>query len=425
MTAGPFRGKTAAWLVGIVAVSFTASILLIAFGEEFDQSPSARADTTSRSALGHKAFVEVLKSIGVPVVVSRFDSERKAGTSALLVIAEPNLGSVESDSDEVRSRRRVSLKSMLERDGEVLLVLPKWQGEEDPDRRAWIRAAQILPTAAVNEVLDVLFPDGRHHVVVGPAYPDVSWGAGDIQIAPTLGAEAQWLMDSPGMEAIVWQGSRVLVGMVQRAKHRTYVLTDPDVLSTHGLGRGDNALFSSSVVDLARGSREAVVFDETLHGVEATPNVWRAMFRFPLVLVLIQALIGAAILLWAATGRFGAPTPETPALDAGKRFLVENTADLMQFGGHAAGALDRYWKTTVQDVARATHAPPHLPRAELEEWLGRAGGARGVHSGMQDLEKAVERVRGDGPHESKDIVATAAGIHRWRREMIDGSSDDS
>jgi hypothetical protein len=419
VTGGAFQGRTVAILAGVTSVSFVAGLLLIAFGDEMGQEPSWRADTTSRSAVGHKAFVETLRAVGVPVLVSRHDSVRKAGESAVLVVAEPVLG-----QGEDAARREQSLRTMLDRPGLTLLVLPKWWAFAHPAHPAWIGSATRMPVEAVQQVLRVLDPS----LTVRRDEPEASarWDADDVQIEPTID-EPQWIWGpSKVLTPVVSRGPHVLFGIVERGDgRRTYVLSDPDVLATHGLGKGDNAVFATRLVaEVARGTKRAVVFDETLHGLYAPPNPWRALFRFPLVLVLVSALLAAGVLLWAGLGRFGAPAPEPAPLGAGKTFLVDNTADLMHFGGHASGALERYFKATVQDVARATHAPPHLPTVELAEWLRRAGRARGVALDYDRLAEAVAGARESVPPDPRRVVAAASDIHRWRREMIDGTPGD-
>ena len=58
-------------------------------------------------------------------MVSRFDSGNRAGEQALLVLAEPRL-----ESGSTTAPRK--LEQMLRAAQRSLLVLPKWQGQEDP-----------------------------------------------------------------------------------------------------------------------------------------------------------------------------------------------------------------------------------------------------------------------------------------------------
>jgi hypothetical protein len=169
--------------------------------------------------------------------------------------------------------------------------------------------------------------------------------------------------------------------------------------------------------------------DETLHGHISTPSLWRELFSFPLSLASASVLIVLAILLWSAMGRFGKPLPPLSAMAPGKRFLIDNTAELIRYGGHAAHALERYLHATVQDVARASHAPAHLGPAELRDWLLRAARARKVEIDLVALEREVADVVGPGPtsghRQAVRALATAGRIHRWRQEMTNGSAGHS
>src|SRR6185436_16030104 len=110
----------------------------------------------------------------------------------------------------------------------------------------------------------------------------------------------------------------------------------------HGLARGDNAAIALAAIEAERPVGGVVVVDETLHGHVAAPSLWRELFDFPLSLATLSVLLALAFLLWAAMGRFGKPRPDTRPLGAGKRYLIDNTAELTRHGGHAAHALERY-----------------------------------------------------------------------------------
>ncbi len=65
-----------------------------------------------------------------------------------------------------------------------------------------------------------------------------------------------------------------------------------------------------------------VIFDETIHGYYLDPNLLKALFQYPLVFVTTAAFAAILILLWASTGRFGAPALAEPPLRMGKSTLV-------------------------------------------------------------------------------------------------------
>jgi hypothetical protein len=204
---------------------------------------------------------------------------------------------------------------------------------------------------------------------------------------------------------------------------RLVVLSDPDVLANHGLGDGDNAVVAWEVLGLAREPGQAVVLDETLHGHERVPSLWRELFTFPLAVASVQGLLIVGFLVWAGLGRFGAPLPPAASLAAGKGVLVDNTAALLRVGGHSAYTLARYLESLKYEVARTLHAPAGAPPAELRDRLRRLGRRKRVTEDLAALETAVARLRDGAAPPPAVVLAVARRVHRWRQEMLSGGPE--
>ncbi len=396
----PLRGRAAVVVTAVAGVSFLALLLWWVFGNELVPASSSASDSFSRSAIGHRAFAELLREIGVPTVVSRFNSGGKARDSALLVVAEPKVG-----RNDTRLRMLLSMIGQAER---TLLVLPKWRGTESEEQPGFIEAAEPLEPWEVEAVLAAVGAD-LSLVRVAPDEP-VSWRSGEIGATPDIRAP-QVLRGRFGSRC-VWCAQGVLLGYVDTSRGSVLVLSDPDLLSNHGIVRPGNAVAVMGMLDLARGDQDAVVIDETLHGFGKEPSLFRSLFEFPLGLATIQALLATAVLLWAAMGRFGAPHPPAPPLEAGKKALIGNIAALLAYGGHGAHALRRYLDGAVAEARAALHIPAGLKAAEAEERLDRAHGA----VRLRDLRVLVNKQSADRRH----ILAIARRIHRWREETIRG-----
>src|SRR5207245_1471038 len=112
------------------------------------------------------------------------------------------------------------------------------------------------------------------------------------------------------------------------------VVADPDLVNTAGLGRGSNAAIARHLFVDVLGAKGLVV-DETLHGFSHAPSIWGELFDFPLALVTLHLAAVAALAVWAALGRFGKAQKVPPRVAPGKRALIENTAALLGYGGHA------------------------------------------------------------------------------------------
>jgi hypothetical protein len=418
LDAGPFRGPVLAWLVGVAATSL---VLAVAFSivppEGGVAVESAGADAFSRSALGHRAFVELLRATGVPVVVSRHASAERARGHALLVLAEPRL----EGGDSPRRRR---MEAMLRASGNALLVLPKWEGTGRSTPRGWLESVSLLPELEADRVLHAARVEGAvfRKQEGGPTRCQ---GTG----RPWTSRAPQLFMPTPSaastaLRPVIRCGSGILLAEVHTSHGgRLMVLSDPDVLENHGIGKDENARFALDVLARARQGGQAVVFDETLHGHERVPSLWRDLFTFPLLPSVLQAALALAALVWSGLARFGAPLPAPSPHGSGRSVLIENIASLLRSAGHSAHTLGRYLDASVEDVARGLQAPA-ARRAELRGWLDRVGRLRGAQVELGSLEAQVQKTRRSDNPTAASIVSAARRIHRWRQEMLHGPQDN-
>lgn len=396
----PFSRQIVGWLIGLGFLAFFGALLTMLFQDTAVERTNG-ANPFSRSAIGHEAFVETLDRLGTPVLVSRSSSALRA-RGGVLVVPEPGPDADEALLDELLSAER------------VLVILPKWTGVRDPDRPRWIGRAELLPEEVAGVVLARVAGAGA---VTRPDAPGVPTARG-IGDAPAL-ARPQ-LMHSDALRPLVAYEEGILLGEVRGTGNRIWVLSDPDAVNNHGLGKADNAAFAVGFVEALRPAGGTVVFDTTILGFERHPSLWRALFEFPFVVATIMALAAVGALMWSAAGRFGpARRPEAP-FEAGKARLIGNTAQLVGYGGHAPELLARYFRASVRDVARRVHAPRHLDEDGVLAWLDRVADARGVGWRATELHAQAAAAGRGGPNDPR-IARTAYAIFRWKREMIDGS----
>jgi hypothetical protein len=431
-----FRARTIGWLLGVGAVSMVAALLLIVFGDDLGRPPeTAAANTFSKSAIGHHAFVEVLRRTGVPVVVSQSSSGSKAAGGALLVVIEP--GNVDTVLDQ--------LGTMLDEVATALVVLPKRTGESEHASPGHLASAELVPEDAVERILDAVagYDVGAAHDHDDDGTIDrYDDGApdGDALVRADAGCQSELERDGFGSAELRLAqpqrfrtartytdmdcGDEAVLALFERdSGTEVYVLSDPDLIANHGLGDAGNAVLAVGLVEHLRGGG-GVVIDESLHGYRGEDSVWRSLFEFPLVLATLQAVLALGALLLATTRRFGAPLPAAPPLAAGKRFLIDNIASLLHFGGHAGHTLVRYLDTTVRAVGRTLHAPVDLDDAGLRAWLARHGEARGIAIRLADLEAEVTAASASRRRHLTKIALAAERVHRWKQEMLRGAVPD-
>ena len=410
--AAPFSRRALAWIVGVGASSLGLGVaFLITGAPESAEVASAGTDAFSRSALGHRAFVALARQSGIPVLVSRYDSGRRANPSGVLVVAEPQL----EEADSIRGRR---MAQMLKETRTALLVLPKYAGLEDPARPGWIRKAVAIPTPAVGRVLSaagVAALVTRHRRSGTERCQGlenaVSWEQPQL-LSPT----------TSGLRPIVACEGGLLLGVVEKEALRLFVLSDPDLLANHGLAREGNALAASEIVGIVREGKRALVFDEVLHGHERIPALWRELVAFPLLPAVLQAGLALVALIVSGLGRFGAPLDARLSLAPGKSVLIENTAFLLRSAGHSGYTLGRYFDAALAEVGRAIHAPPAARAAERRELLRAAALRRRGSVDLGTLEAQVDRVRGQAAA-PQAVVAAARRVYRFREEMLRGPKD--
>jgi hypothetical protein len=417
VSASPFSRRGAAWLAIGAAASLAAAAFLGVFGDELTEPPSVAPGAFSRSAIGHRAFVTLLRDLGFTVLVSRHRTADRAADGALVVLAEPAL-----EPEAESGRRSAAAEEIAAGASRLLVVLPKRTGYPDPNRPRWLGGADLLPLEEVRRILDVLGLDAE---VVRPAQATAA-SCGPLP-SPTL--DAPQLLRSDRIAPLVSFAEGILAGEVvdDETGRRIVVLADPDVLANHGLGRGENAALAVRLLERLGASELPVVVDETLHGHDVQPSVARELFRFPLVLATAQALLVAALAAWAGIVRFGRPLAPGALLAPGKAFLIENTAALLGHGGHVAHALAAYLRAAKDEVARRLRSPGD--RAEAQHaWIARVAAARGRADALARVEAQVRAVRGSrggrGGGAEEDALRAARDIHAWREEMTHGADGD-
>lgn len=409
---GPFS-KRMLILIGAVAVgSLLLGIGLAVFGSKVSRAPISDANSFSESAVGHKAFVELLKKLKIPVVVSQYGSGKKAKDNAVLVLAEPR-----------PFKKDVARGFQLLRDASTsIVILPKWGSRPMPKRKRWIGQAGLLPVKDVqwvaHNILNIDAEVSRSDSIGGFTVNRLGSKAGSVHL------NVPQLITSDDLEPVLATANGMLIGKMKDLVDKdVYVLSDPDLIATHGLGKADNAVLAVAMIEHVRQAEATVIFDETIHGFLKKPSVWRALIEFPLVVASLQVLCTLLLLLWAGIGRFGSPQVPEPAIEPGKRFLIDNTAALLQFGGHTSHTLRRYYNSTVRDVARRLHAP-ELDDAGLEAWLERVGSSKGVKTSLSDVRRDINSVIASKRVQPRSVVLAANRLYHWKQEMLHGAASN-
>ncbi len=409
----PFSRRTLFWVVGVSAVSLVAALFATAWDSEApaEVEPSAY----SESAIGHGALVATLRRLAIPVHVSRSRTAQKADTRGVLVVAEP--------WPWVTDETEASWKALAESDvPAALFVLPKRRGTADPDAPRFLGSVELVARASVQDVLDDLGSDAICERI-GSA---TNWRGGGFSSTPTL--EDPQLVVGGDIEPWIECDEGVLLGRLlepaagnSRRDFVHLVLSDPDLLSNHGLGRGSNAALALEILDRLRAGTTdgSVVFDESVHGYRGTDSFLAELARFPLVLLTVQAILCALVIGWSGLPRFGVPRPERPPLGQDKEQLLDNSARLISSRGRSASMLLPYWQDTLHAVTRQLcPGEATLDPDRRVEQLRSLGVRRGVDTDLQELSERVHRLFAHRQAPAGEVIAAAREIHAWRATML-------
>ncbi|HEX6903519.1 MAG TPA: DUF4350 domain-containing protein [Thermoanaerobaculia bacterium] len=406
---GGFSRRTVGWIAGIAVVSFLASALLSVYGRDLTPKPFSGANTFSDSALGHRALAELLRAMGLGVA-SRQSFSGGVGPERPLVLAEPD-----SNLDRLASLR----KEAKDRNAPLLVVLPKWRpGPPRKDRPEWLESVELLPPYQVLRVVQAVLEDDAPdnlelRLVSGDRLDCELEGGGGLAVSIS---DANLLVAHPGLEPVVrCRGGSLITRLKAKEGPAVYLISDPDLLNNHGLGRGANAEVVHSFLVRELGAR-GVVFDETIHGFERDTGLLAEAMRFPLVFGLLQGIVLLGVVLWTGMGRFGKPLPAPSPLGAGKEILIDNTAKLLTNGVHSEDSLAQYFRQTTRAVAAHYFIPSDLPDPDRLARLQKLTAARGHKLILADVERSVWKLP-LGPRGAEAAARIARRLYQWRLEM--------
>ena len=398
-----FSPKALFWMIALGILAFGGAAYFLIYGDS-RVDRAIGTDAYSYSAIGHRAFVETLRRQDIPVRISRNNSADKASYSNLLIIAEPHGQWADGNITRYLLPAR-----------RVLIVLPKHYGVRDDQRRKWVKRVLPLDIEVAEEVLHSVAPDSK--VLRREAGAD--WGDNEFAATPDIGSPQ--LMRGDGLIPLIAdREGNVLFARVAGRNKNIWLLGDPDILSNHGLGKGENAQLVIDMVKEMMPRNGGVIVDETVHGFYHSPSLWRHVFELPFAAVTILVIFSVLMLVWAAAGRFGAPFPAAAPAAAGKEGLIEITARLLNGRAHGHYILRRYQDSVFRDVARLLHAPHKFGEPEFDEWLDRAAETRGVKIDAAELRDTTAAIAANARGDGAQAAHVARKLFLWKQEMADG-----
>ena len=386
-------------LVAIALFCLGAVAVLSAFSPDLERGDDGRAHALSRSAVGYAGLVKLLEASGQRPVLLR--GPPRSDLDGLLVLTP------EAGADRQAGRQ------LVERQGSVLIILPKWQVTPHPTHRGWVRRTGLIPTSEAVSVL----PDGLPPLTLteDDRTRRLSLAAGGGRtLGRTATLEYARTVAGPDWRPVIVdaEGRAVVVTDLETG---AYVLSDPDLLATHSLDDREAAATAFGLLGVLSAG-QPVRFDLTLAGFSRPRGLLRLMLEPPL-LGFTLALVAAGLLTgWQAATRFGPVRPVGPPLVPGKRVLADNTAALARLARREHALAPAYAVIIRRAAMRQAGVPNNLPEERADALLDRMAEAGGTQTTLADLTaRAASLRRGD------DVAALARALFTWKRTLTRAS----
>jgi hypothetical protein len=386
-------------LVGVF--SFSAFLVLSAYAPDLRSGSDGGAHALSKSAIGFAGLAELLSEEGAPVVISRGQPPHGAGQAGVLVLTPTSL----TDLKQLQALRY---------DGAILVVLPKWIAAPSPLHAGWVQKVDLLPLA------DAAAPLGgasksvsiaRRKGVASPVLKLSPTATGDRAPLPLGRIESLQTISGPDLDPVILdeQGKAVLAQFKSTA---VFVLADPDLMNTQGIGDVHTAWAAHEVLDHLRGGKGPVIFDVTLNGFKRARSVLRLALEPPILGATLCLAFAAALMGLHAAFRFGPPRRSTRSLALGKRALADNAAALVRMARREPRMAEAYAALSREAAATAAGAPRNLGPRPTDELLDRLGAGRGATVSFSQLMAEAQAVKTNA-----DLMASARRLYQWTQEM--------
>ncbi|WP_262692713.1 hypothetical protein [Kordiimonas aestuarii] len=399
----PFSNKTLFWIILLGILATLGVAVTSVFQGDGRYETSAGTNSFSKSAVGHAAWVELLKSDGWRMLQSQHNTFDKLNEKAALFLLEP-----------VGPPGRKRINDLIDF-SPMLVVLPKRRTGPHPFKAGWIGSQHLLPARTPQTIAQNLLEDAE---VIRPDATPKNWQH-DFSATAVPDIDDLQLIKSDLLAPIIATGDGILFGKLKLAGAQpVWVLSDPDLIATHGLARGWNAAIAQTVAQTVAEGTDTIIIDEVVHGFTATPSLGKAMFEHPFVYLTIAGLLALMVFLLAQTRRFGAPWRANVEVADSKTVFVENAARILHLAEKEQEALLRLMDDQALEVARKLRAPSELERNRLEAWLDDQGQKRGISVTFSTIRRRVQRIREDDDSRQHRLLIHANQFYTWRQEML-------
>lgn len=396
-----FSPVVALAMAGIGVLSLLFFLVFSAYAPDYSGEGDTRSNAFSRSAVGFAGLVRFLRLQGVPVLVSQgLDAEEYEKAS--LIVLTPGMNNTGA---EILAVTDVEPQ---------LIILPKWIAAPDPLRLGWVQNVGLYDKDGIVErILDPIAEAGLSQAA-GEQAVTLRNGFDGGEVTPAPIESLQSVSGPEWTGYLTDQMNRTILAKLEGTE--TYLLSDPDLMNTHGLKDLATAGTAASIIQNIRSGEGPVIFDATLSGYRRSPDLLRLAFEPPLLGATVCAILAALLMGVHAAVRFGAPVESGRSLVLGKKGLADNSAALIAMAGREHRIVPRYAFAIRRRVARIVGVPADTHESEINVLLDRVRRRNDAREPLASLIAEARRAEDAG-----DALRVARKLYRWRRDMLHDS----
>lgn len=285
----------------------------------------------------------------------------------------------------------------------TLIVMPKWRGSVLRDGIAG--QSDLLALPAIQERLNRVELSSKHLSRNAPEFEEAQVGLKQFQQMKIALYQAQ-TFDRESLS----DDCKEIVGMPSGAllvrcddNPDVYLLSDPDLVTNHGLALADNASFAVALFEYLRGVGETrpVYIDTTGaplddkkpvdegRSYERSGSDLKRFFAYPLSAIWGTLFVVVAICFWRGFWRFGPPLKDSSGnIELSKSAAIEATARLLRLSGNDGRMVSQFVLHLLADKAQLLFGPGAGNEAGIDRLFKRL--ARRDHAAAQALHSSAQ-----------------------------------
>jgi hypothetical protein len=398
-------GRRAILTLAFLSVGSVVGTLL--YGSKLMPLTPTQSDSFGYGPVGHHAFTETMRRLGMHVVQSRGD--RFEGPASPMLFIEPgHLARVEG------KERRLSdaIVARSEAGKPTIVVLPKWT--------LFAGAAQpfVTPsTAEVKQVLEDTFaPEENLSTTASVSLVESQDGQDLRELYGVLGTfqvqvpKLQVITNPPPLSTVLLESPYGAV--IVAAPDGTVVVSDPDLIHNYNFHRADHAALWWTL--LADYQSDTIVIDEVFHGHGKTHSLGRALGEFPSVLLVVHLLLLLLLLVILGSKRFG---PALPPFEHGHgpREAIEVAAHVLADGQPIGPLVEEYVAQVLFDLHERLGLPQ---RGTLEARAAAIDEVAEHRRHTPEAMKLLHAARSLGPKANNEGWRIARAAHTYRKRLL-------